>query len=66
MRHTPSRLTTLLIDVCENGWQIPGIFIHHPQRKLYEVHYAWCVGMPRSRVPPAGFGILTRRTGCGW
>src|SRR5215510_10718190 len=33
-RHTPLRLTTLLIDVCENGWQAPGIFIHHPQRKL--------------------------------
>jgi site-specific DNA recombinase len=24
------------------------------------------VGMPRSRIPPFGFGICTRRTGCGW
>jgi hypothetical protein len=23
------------------------------------------VGMPRLRVPPTGFGIFTRRTGCG-
>jgi putative transposase len=22
-------------------------------------------GMPRSRIPPAGFGICTRSTGCG-
>jgi hypothetical protein len=64
-RHTPSRLTTLLIDVCENGWQAPGIFIHHPQRKLYEVYYAWCIGMPSSRSPPSGLGIVTRRTGLG-
>jgi hypothetical protein len=28
MHHTPSRLMTLLIYVCENGWQIPGIFLH--------------------------------------
>jgi hypothetical protein len=50
-------LITLVIDVCENGWQIPGIFIHHPQRKLYEVYYAWCVGIPSGRVLPLSFGI---------
>ena len=57
---------TPLIDVYENGWHTPDIFIRNPQRKLYEVYYARCVGMPRLRVPPAGFGIFTRRTGCGW
>ena len=57
---------TLLIDVYENGWQTPDIFIHNPQRKLYEVYYAWCIGMPSFRTPPpSGFGISTRLTGFG-
>ena len=38
---------------------------HLPKRKLFEVHYEHCVGMPSERSPPPGFGIITRRTGAG-
>src|SRR5260370_32022907 len=52
-RHTRSQSMTMLIDACENGSPTPAIFIHHPQRKLYEVFYARCVGsvMCRHRAP---------------
>src|SRR5215468_6469813 len=40
MRHMPLQSTTLSIDACENGSPTQVIFIQHPQRKLYEVHYA--------------------------
>src|SRR5262249_23551412 len=53
------------IDACENGSQARLIFTHHPQRKLHEVYYARCVGMPSGRVPPLSFGISTSRTGGG-
>lgn len=36
-----------------------------PQRIQREVLYETTVGMPSSRSPPSGFGIVTRRTGCG-
>jgi len=55
-----SQSMMLLTGGCENGWQTPDIFVHHPQRKLFEVHYAWTVGMPSGRSPPPGFGIITR------
>ena len=48
---------TLLIDVYENGWQTPDIFIHNPQRKLYEVYYAWCIGIPSGRCEPSALGM---------
>jgi hypothetical protein len=38
---------------------------HLPKRKLFEVHYEHCVGMPSGRSPPPGLGIITRRTGWG-
>src|ERR1700757_1548130 len=66
MRHMPLQSTTLSIDACENGSPTRGISIQHPQRKLYEVHYAKGVGIPSGRSPlPPGFGIMTRRTGAG-
>ncbi len=55
----------MLINAFENGSRTLAIFIHHPQRNLYEVYYARCVGMPSGRVPLDAFGISTRRTGCG-
>src|SRR5258708_36744353 len=50
---------TMLIDACENGSPTPAIFIHHPQRKLYEVYYARCVGMPRGLVFSLSVSLLT-------
>src|SRR5262245_40650328 len=47
MRHMPLQSTTLSIDACENGSPTQVIFIQHPQRKLYEVHYAKGVGAIR-------------------
>jgi hypothetical protein len=65
MRHTPLESTTSPIDGCEIGSRTQVVSTRHPQRKLYEVHYARCVGMPSGRSPPPfGFGI-TRRTGLG-
>jgi hypothetical protein len=48
---------TLLTGGCENGWQTPDIFVHHPQRKLFEVHYAWTVGIEIGLFFPSSFGI---------
>ena len=66
MRHMPLRSTTMLINAFENGSRTLAIFINHPQRNLYEVHYARCVGTPSFLTPPSGLGISTRLTGCGW
>lgn len=63
--HMLSPSMTPLIDLYQNGWHTPDIFIHNPQRKLYEVYYARCIGIPSGRSPPPGFGIITRRTGSG-
>src|SRR5215471_18480714 len=66
MRHMPLQSTTLSIDACENGSPTQVIFIQHPQRKLYEVHYAKGVGIPNGRVPtPPRLAICTRFTGGG-
>jgi hypothetical protein len=54
-----------LIDACENGSPTPAIFIRHPQRKLYEVYYARCVGTPKILSPPDFLGMETARTGGG-
>ena len=64
MRHMPLQSTTLSIDACENGSPTQVISIQHPQRKLYEEHYAKGVGIPNGRVPvlPGPLGISTRRT----
>jgi cytidyltransferase-like protein len=64
MRHTPLESTTSPIDGCEIGSRTQVISTRHPQRKLYEVHYARCVGIPNGRVPvlPGPLGISTRRT----
>jgi hypothetical protein len=40
LRHMPLRSTTMLINAFENGSRTLAIFIDHPQRNLYEVHYA--------------------------
>ena len=58
MRHTPLESTTLPIDGCEIGSRTQVISTRHPQRKLYEVHYARIVGTPSGRfsVLP-GLGI---------
>jgi hypothetical protein len=64
-RRTQYRLTINLTSSSGLGSPIQYIY-HHAKRQQHEVHYARHVGMPRSRVPPAGFGICTRRTGCGW
>jgi hypothetical protein len=48
---------TQLIDVYENGWHTPDIFIPNPQRKLYEVYYARCVGIPSGRCEPSDLGM---------
>ena len=64
-RRTQYRSMTNPTSSCELGSLIPYTYARHPKRTLHEVHYACHVGMPRSRVPPAGFGICTRRTGCG-
>src|ERR1700756_5942734 len=48
MRHMPLQSTTLSIDACENGAPTQVISIQHPQRKLYEVHYAKGVGIPKT------------------
>ena len=53
----------MLIDVCENGLRIRVICIDHPKRKLNEVHYARCVGMPSGGREPSDFGIYVLRTG---
>lgn len=46
-------------DQCpENGTRTLAIFIHHPQRNLYEVYYARCVGTPRGRLPPSALGMV--------
>src|SRR5216684_930811 len=37
----------------------------HRQTQLEEVHYEITVGIPSGRSPPPGFGMITRRTGCG-
>ncbi len=63
--HTQYRLTTNLTSSFELGSPVQYIYAHHPERTLHEVHYARHVGMPRLRIPPSGFGICTRRTGCG-
>jgi hypothetical protein len=63
MRHMLSRSTTMLINASENGSPTLAIFIHHPQRNLYEVYYARCVGMPSGRREPSAFGIYVLRTG---
>src|SRR6266480_3785727 len=39
----------MLINAFENGSRTLAIFIHHPQRNLYEVYYARCVGIVRDR-----------------
>ena len=54
---------TPLIDVYENGWHTPDIFIRNPQRKLYEVYYARRIGMPSGRREPSAFGMYVLRTG---
>jgi len=51
MRHTSLESTTSPIDGCEIGSRTQVISTRHPQRKLYEVHYARCVGIPNGRVP---------------
>src|SRR6516225_7266910 len=59
MRHMPFQSTTVSIDTCENGSPTQVISIQHPQRKLYEVHYAKGVVIPRRRAgdkPVAGIG----------
>ena len=56
---------TNLTSSFELGSLIPYIYARHPKRTLHEVHYACHVGMPSGRSPPPGFGIITRRTGCG-
>jgi hypothetical protein len=53
----PSQSMTLLTGGCENGWQTPDIFVHHPQRKLFEVHYAWTAGMPIGLCEPSALGM---------
>jgi hypothetical protein len=53
----PSQSMTPLTGGCESGWQTPDIFVHHPQRKLFEVHYARCVGMPIGRCEPSALGM---------
>jgi hypothetical protein len=53
----PSQSMTLLTGGCENGWQTPDIFIHHPQRELFEVHYARRIGMPIGRCEPSALGM---------
>src|SRR5258708_4517544 len=62
MRHTSLESTTSPIDGCEIGSRTQVISTRHPQRKLYEVHYAPSVGIPNGRVPvlPRPFGISTR------
>src|SRR5215472_10989037 len=49
MRHMPLQSTTLSIDACENGSPTQVISIQHPQRNLYEVHYAKGVTALRPR-----------------
>src|SRR5215831_3817112 len=65
MRHMPLQSTTSSIEACENGSPTQVISIQHPQRKLYEVHYAKGVGMPSGRCEPSALGMYARRTGCG-
>src|SRR6476646_12292220 len=65
MRHTPLESTTSPIDGCEIGSRTQVISIRHPQRKLYEVHYARCVGMPNGLSLPLAFGIYTLLMGSG-
>jgi hypothetical protein len=60
-----SQSMMLLTCGCESGWQTPDIYVHHPQRKLFEVHYAWTVGTPKIRSPPLFFGMETACTGGG-
>src|SRR5215468_8009067 len=57
MRHMPLQSTTLSIEACENGSPTQLISIQHPQRKLYEVHYAKGVGIDRTRTLPPSFGM---------
>jgi hypothetical protein len=52
-----SQSMMLLTCVCESGWQTPDIYVHHPQRKLFEVHYAWTVGIEIGLFFPSSFGI---------
>src|SRR5215831_19108669 len=67
MRHMPLQSTTLSIEACENGSPTQVISIQHPQRKLYEVHYAKGVGIERTRtLLPPSFGISCFRAGSGW
>src|SRR4029077_3128192 len=65
MRHMPLQSTTLSIDACENGYPTRGISIRHPQRRLYEVHYAKRVGIDRTRTLPPSFVISCFRAGSG-
>jgi hypothetical protein len=61
----PLQSTTLSIDACENGSPTQVISIQHPQRKLYEVHYAKGVGIERTRTLPPSLGISCLRAGNG-
>jgi hypothetical protein len=58
-----SQSMMLLTGGCESGWQTPDIYVHHSQRKLFEVHYAWTVGMPSGLREPSAFGTYVLRTG---
>src|SRR5215831_9962228 len=65
MRHTPLESTTSPIDGCEIGSRNQVISTRHPQRKLYEVHYARCVGIPSGLNLLLAFGIWILLTGVG-
>jgi hypothetical protein len=56
IRHMPSQSMTPLTGGCKNGWRTPDIFVHHPQRKLFEVHYARTVRMLSGRCEPSVSG----------
>ena len=53
------------IDASENGSPTPAISIHHPKRKLHEVHYARYVEIPNGLSLPLAFGMNTRLMGSG-
>jgi hypothetical protein len=57
IRHMLSQSMTPLTDGYKNGWQTPDIFVHHAQRKLFEVHYARTVRMLSGRCEPSAFGM---------
>ena len=63
--HTGSHSVKLTIRSFETGYITQTESTAHPQRIQREVHYETTVGTPSFRTPPSGFGISTRRTGCG-